>query len=209
VQWSVSGGGTINPTNGTNTTFTAPGQTASPTVTATVIDPEGKPHVSQQSFTVIPPTGVTTVKTSEDPNSGGKIPPLPAAGMWLSLTYQPTSVSFGNIQVAEVSGPASNVQGFFTNLSPASIFHTSAGWVQVSCSNTIADHAALNFTSMGNYFPPYPSGGSAQWIIPDYWRVGNSSGSNFLKNFTQTASMDVGGTMTVTKFDQSVTAALP
>jgi hypothetical protein len=205
VQWSVSGGGTINPTNGTNTTFTAPGQTASSTVTATVIDPEGKPHVSQQSFTVIPPTGVTTVKTSEDTNPppAGYIFPTPGAGMHLLLTFQPTSVSFGNVQDAEVSGPASNVQGIFTNISPFP-FHASAGWIPLNFSNQMADHAAFNISPGGFGQIPYPSGGSAQLIIPNYWRVGNSSTSNFFQNFTQTFSMDVYGTVTVTKLGQSV-----
>jgi hypothetical protein len=190
--WSVSAGGLSSDLQGL--VFVAPSSAASVTVTATYSN-----LPIPMTFTVFPPTGVTVIKTSEDTFSGPpNLPPIPAAGMWLLLTYQPTSVSFYRVQVKEISGPPSNVQGYFTNFT-GTLYHNAADWTGLSSGNQIADHA---FCSVPGSLALYP--GSAQWVIPDYWRVGGT-GSNFLQNFQQGASMDSSGNMTVTKLGQSVT----
>ena len=121
--------------------------------------------------------------------------------MWLEITTSPTYVSFENVEVREVAGPATNIYGYFTNFPPELLAHKSKSWAKIAPGNVTDDHPLLS----GWDDKPWYAGGF-QWIIPIEWRVVGSPNIGTLPNEVQTFSMtDTNGTTTINKLGQSVT----
>jgi hypothetical protein len=128
--------------------------------------------------------------------------------MQLNVYLAPTNVSFYNVQVFEVGIPATNVQGYFTNNWPAGHYATANVWILVGQDNLV--NTALGFDTCAYWGfqnlpgPPWTPGGSFTWQIPALWCVGNGP-TNSLPWSDQVFTLGANGTMTITKFGQSVT----
>lgn len=128
------------------------------------------------------------------------------AGMIIiPIVIMPNTVSFNNVEVLEVPGPASNITGYFTNYPPAALSHSpNPNWTPLNVSNAWKDTAKF-----GPSPPPYMPPGSVEWNIPVKWRVISSSGNgknlpNRLQRFTITGT---NATVTVEKLGLSITRA--
>lgn len=192
VTWSITGNGTLSAMNGNPVTFTAHDRASVPTITATY--GSGSCDVT---FNVVEPTSEIAAKKSEDTFPAG----TQGAGMFLSpITVCPTDVSFANVEILEVPGPASLITGYFTNFPASTLAHLpNTNWIQLTANNQWTDHAAFSG------FPSPWYAGSFQWDIPVQWRVVGKTSIGTLPNRLQTFSIaGTNGISTVTKLGQSV-----
>jgi hypothetical protein len=201
VEFTGSASGTWTATGGTpaagaaSTTFiwTAPGAPGSVTITLTV----GTQAVTKV-MTVIAPSSIAMVLSSQHGLTAG------TAGVCMvtNVTVGPATVSFGNVQWLEVPGPATNVAGYFTKFSAATLHHNpNPNWLTWNDSNTgLTDHAAWHSVP-GPYTP-----GTFQWDVPNKYRVAGSgaAGTEFTTTHQLFAMTDNAGTMTVSKGGASV-----
>ena len=121
--------------------------------------------------------------------------------MHLLITVGPTNVSFANVEMLEVPGPASSVTGYFTNYAAANLaHHPNPDWIQLNNLNQWGDSAAFY-----NWGKPWYAGGY-QWVIPVQWRVVGTTNVGNLPNRLQVFSINgTNGSSTVSKLGQSVT----
>ena len=206
TQWTTSGGG-LSGTNGSGTTFTAPSNAppggASVTVTATF-----KGQSVPTTFTVFPPSGYDhAVITSTHTNLYGL--EIGGAIMTLNVYIAPTDVSFYRVDIMEVGENAINNMGFWAYDSSPNYYstndlrHSTADvWAPpLSETNTLPDNCGTP-----GYLPPWVGGGGFTWPIPARWRVDGDVTTNTLNNWSdEVFSMDPNGTVSVTKFHQTVT----
>lgn len=193
VTWSLQGSGTLNPLSGNQVVFTAPDSASSVTIEASY-----KCVTCPITFTVVEPTSESAVifgaTYSYPPGDQG-------VGMYLEVTVHPTNVSFANVQLLEIPGPASGNTGWFTNFPAGQPAHPpNTNWAWLSPDNILYDDVELSGIA-----PPW-SVGSVQWDIPVQWRVIGSSNIGSLPNVIQYFSINgTNGSSTVTKFGQSAT----
>ena len=192
VTWSISGNGTLSATTGNPITFTAHDRASTPNITATY----GSGSCSV-TFNVVEPDSESATKESEDVFPAG----VQGAGMVLLITVNPTDVSFANVEMLEVPGPASNITGYFTNFPASTLFHfPDTEWGSLNAYNQWGDNA-----SFGNFPSPWYAG-SFQWNIPVQWRVVGKTSAGTVRNRLQTFSIaGTNGTSTVTKLGKPVT----
>jgi len=197
--WSTSAG-SVNPTNGTSTTLTAPSNAA--TATVTVNYGGGS---CQLAFGVIAPSGYYASNVTAITGIGTNVA---GAGMFVPLWLTSSNVSFYRLEIREV--PATNninVTGYFadTNIWPRGFpLHDAAagagGWVPIGMDNTIGTDQA-----QGSGLPTPWSAGTVTWPIPAQWKVVGSTNTNALTWSNQAFSIDTNGTVTITKFGHTVT----
>lgn len=195
--WSTTAG-SVSPTNGNATWFTAPSNASPATVTATVGDEK-----LDVSFSVYEPSGYAYAQVT----GVGCYPSSPAnaqAGMNLRVVIGPTNVSFYRVTIMEVGMPATNKFGYFSdavNGAPSHVGHGAGVPITLGCDNSWIDQAWG-----GVYLPPWSgngwSGGSFTWPIPAVWWIGPT---NPMSGWQQDFSLGADGTVTVTKFGHSVT----
>lgn len=129
------------------------------------------------------------------------------AGMDLTITVNPTSVSFQALEIMEGTCDASNVSGYFSSHPPGP-HNPKAGagtWNQLGPSNDVSD------TADSSGWPAPWSKGSFTWAIPASWRLaGAKSSTKFSATSDQVVSI-VGsdGTTTVTKLGAKTTPRKP
>ena len=129
------------------------------------------------------------------------------AGMDLTVTVLPTSVSFQGLEIMEGTCDASAISGYFTTHAPGP--HDAAAgagtWNQVGTANDVPDTAE----SFG--WPSPWSKGSFTWAIPASWRLtGKATSTAFSKTSDQVATIaGADGTTTVTKLGAGTTPRTP
>lgn len=117
------------------------------------------------------------------------------------VQLQPMTVSFYNVQILEIPGPASDITGYFTIFSPSSLFHSpSPNWLEFSQNNVARGHDHCGFVSS---YRPW-SDGSYVWHIPWHFRVGTSDGGKQFTVVDQEFSILADGTFEVRKAGASV-----
>ncbi|MDC0936829.1 hypothetical protein OAS39_11125, partial [Pirellulales bacterium] len=206
IKWSVTGDGKLSAKTGSSVTFTADDKKSKPKVTAsygtTTVDVE---------FDVIAPTGIefARVKSLNSTYPAG----VAASGMHCSIKFNPTDVSFLNIEFLEVAGPASNITGYFTNFTAANLYHNpNPSWLGVNADNMLAgrDHCAMQTGPNGTGGWPAWSDGGYDWDIPNKYRVKGASatGGYAFTNSTQSFTIDAAGTVTVSKVDDGTAATI-
>jgi hypothetical protein len=174
-DWNADGGTPLN-TPAAKKTFKwrAPDRAATVNITFII----GAKQATR-TMTVIGPTHLTGKKVK-------KLNPFPAgmagAGMELRFTYHPLTVSFGNIEVKEVSGPATNLSGYFPHASSSNgHFHNSGDtFFRVGQNNKDSAVDTASFRASG-YPPPFSDGGF-DWVIPNHFRTifeGDTDGQHF------------------------------
>ena len=186
--WTATGGTPAASASSATFTWTAPSTPGSATITLTV----GTQSVNKV-MTVIAPSSIAMVVSSQHGLTAG------TAGVCMvtNVTVGPSNVSFGHVQWLEVPGPATNVAGYFTKFSAATLHHNpNPNWLTWNDSNTgLTDHAAWHAVP-GPYSP-----GTFQWDVPNKYRVAGSgaAGTEFTTTHQLFAMTDNAGTMTVSK----------
>ena len=192
VTWSVNGGGSIDKLSGNPITFTATNRASTATITA-----ESSGLRFEVLLSVIEPNGVRMRKICENPIPSG----WAGADMNAEVQLQPMTVSFYNVQILEIPGPASDITGYFTIFSPSSLFHSpSPNWLEFSQNNVARGHDHCGFVSS---YRPW-SDGSYVWHIPWHFRVGTSDGGKQFTVVDQEFSILADGTFEVRKAGASV-----
>lgn len=157
-----------------------------------------------KTMTVIEPTHLTGTKVKTLSFAKG----TQGAGMQLRFKYHPLTVSFGNIEVMEVAGPATNISGYFLAKSAASLNHDPGvmNFTRIGQNNK---DSAIDTASFNGYAKPWTDGGF-EWVIPNNFRTvfeGGGNGKHFT-DVTQAFKIDGppdDGRSTVTKAGQTVT----
>jgi hypothetical protein len=197
--WS-STAGSVWPTDGNETTFTAPSNASPATVTAVL----GNEQVDVP-FGVAQPSGIeATLRGLPD-----YYWPLPAvgAGMYMNVVIQPTNVSFYRLEIEEPGASASKRQGYFVNNPPPDHGDLQGAnkWHPVVCNpiNLVVDGVFDHASSSG-----WPIGvsGSYTWPINPLWRIAGDSVTHPLSGWTdQVHTLGADGTVIVEKLGHHVT----
>ena len=187
----------LPPTTNSGVTFIAPSNAVPTGTKATVSAYIPNTATMKAEFTVFPPTSATSVIRSTDTYPAGD----QGAGMHLRVTWHPTNVSFYRVQMLEVSGPATNITGYFTNYPASEFWHSpNTNWVPLTEDNSWLDHSAC-----AGYPPPWVPGGFDR-DIPVQWRIDEDTNvNNFPHELAQKRITSTDGTTTVTKLGSSTT----
>lgn len=191
--WSVSGGARLSPRRGPKTTFTAPSEAGSFTLSC---DVEGL-NISL-SFNAIEPTGVARAVFLEEDDvdsrdSGAKM------HLW-PVVMAPTHVSFYNVKCMEVGADAKDATGYWLDHAPPA-HDTATGanvWFPLDESNQWPE--SMDHVGLGPVDPPYNPGGTFKWPIPAKWTVNGSNVEHDLTGWEQGFELKPDGTVTVRKF---------
>jgi hypothetical protein len=191
--WTVTAGG-VNTSVGNAVEYTAPSNAANATVT---VDVAGTAKFKIK-FNVKEPTGVDhAMIVSTVTNNFG--PGVAAAGMVLDVYVAPTSVSFYRVEMGELPGPASGVWGYYTNFPATNLYHSTAGHFWPLTANNSWVDQAWRYEDGSVPF----SAGSYTWVIPARWKI-EAGITNEMDGWTQEVEMDLAGSISITKFDQTV-----
>jgi hypothetical protein len=201
--WTVGGGG-IDTTDGSATTFTAASNACTATVTVQVRDVK-----LAKSFSVLEPSGYDHAKITSTHTNEWLCPPTKvAAQMFLDVWMSPTSVSFYRVQFSEV-GSNGVPYGYFadTNLFPDPWYHNpnrygtnNYNWQPLAESNYFSDWAGF----IPVYLPLPWDTGELSFDIPAVWRIESDGQTNSMSSWNQTVNFGASGTVMVTKFGQTV-----
>ena len=129
------------------------------------------------------------------------------AGMELTVTVSPTTVSFQALELMEGTCNASAISGYFSSHAPGP--HDAAAgagkWRQVGTDNDVSD------TADSSGWPSPWSKGSYTWSIPVSWRLkGAKTSTAFSANNDQVVNITgTDGTTTVTKLGAATTPRKP
>jgi hypothetical protein len=169
--WTASGGTpAASVANGKKFKWTASDRAASITITLTA-----GTQTATTTMTVIEPTGITAKKLSEIRFSKGE----QGAGMKLRFIYAPMTVSFGNIEVKEVSGPATNITGYYTSTPANELWHDSGDtFTRIGKDNK---DTAIDTAQGAGDDPPWTDG-TFDWVIPNKFKTITEAGDG--KQFT-------------------------
>jgi hypothetical protein len=186
-NWTSTGGTPDKLDNSNEFAWTAPNRAATVNIKLAVADKS-----ASVSMNVIEPDSITATKNSEIAYPNG----TQGAGMKLTFNYHPKKVSFGNVQAKEVSGPASDIVGYYQNHGMPHYHNSGDTFTSIGEDNkdTAPDTAAQS-----GYPKPW-SDGSFKWIIPNNFRVKTEGGDG--KKFTdvtQVFTIDGTGKTKITK----------
>lgn len=195
-NWTASSGDpAVSAAAGTTFVWRAPNRAATPRITVTT----ATGATANVDMDVIEPSSMTPVKRNDINYAAG----VAGAGMNLFFDYNPMTVSFANVEAGEVSGPATNVTGYFTAWTAAQLHHNSGdGFFGINGSNRLngVDTAA------GSGFGKPWSAGGFDWVIPNRFRVAGEAGAGkVFDNITQTFRLAANGSVTVGKGAESYT----
>jgi hypothetical protein len=192
-KWTATGGGPLT-ANGTTFNWKAPNHAEK-----TEIKLEVGTKSATLTMKVVEPASTYAVKTSEIPFGAGT---AGAAGMILDLYYYPKKVSFGSVEHKEVPGPATEIEGYFSQFAASELKHDPGDtFYDILENNELngEDEAAGQYSNT-----PYEKG-SYRWVIPNKFRVKGETGDG--KQFTEVTqdfSIDAAGTLKITKAGASV-----
>lgn len=196
ASWSCSAGSVL-PTNSYHTRFTAPSNATSVTVTMQYLKAK-----LIKTFNVIVPTGVDHAVTIErQPYSLGQA----GAGMHIRPYVGPTNVSFYRVQMMEVGQPATGISGYFvTNAPPPHDFDAGADHFDIQLGYDNAWPSSYD-QAKSPVFPSPWSAGQFTWHIPPKWKIGSGPTNDLAGSWDQVFTLGADGTVTVTKFNHTVT----
>ena len=206
--WSASAG-SVSESNGTSTTFTAPSNAMTATVTVTL--PGGQSL--RRDFTVLEPSGVDraellSVYDFDEDESG--------AGMYCRVYMAPTNVSFYRVQLMEVATNAASITGYYADPQnawdpPEDLKDFQANvWFQINADNTWQHNGEDDGTDYDRAWwaddnPPWPPGGRLSWNYTALWKIGTGPTNKLPATWSQQVILDSEGTITVKKFGHTVT----
>ena len=198
ISWTTTAGSVSPSVSYCGTVLTSPSSANTATVTATV-----RGASVSKDFSVIEPSGINATRRGLESFPVGQV----GAGMYLDVVLQPTTVSFGWVQIEEPGANATDLQGYFSYPQNAPPNHDTAHgankWHPVYCDNLVVDGV---FDLADSYGWPIGQGGSYTWPIHPLWRVGSESTTHSLSGWTdQVMTLSADGTMRVDKLGCYVT----
>ena len=125
------------------------------------------------------------------------------AGLRIDLKLMPDYVSFFGLKTMEGFAPASDMQGYFTQVGMSSVNHDAqngAGRVNVVQEGNVAGVDRAGTAYRVDELPQPWSGGSYAFNIPYYWWVDGSSQTNQFTTNVQTFRLFANGDAEVSKF---------
>ncbi|MDH5180182.1 MAG: hypothetical protein OEZ39_17155 [Gammaproteobacteria bacterium] len=194
--WTASIGTASGP-NSTTFNWTAPATAANTDATITLT--AGSQTVTK-TVTVVKPNSISM----RNVDSHAALVGAGGACMRTEVTFGPSDVCLGAMQWLEVPGPATDVTGFFTKYSDATLHHDpnpdyaivdDTNKMEAGPNNSDRDHCAWHSTA-----GPYSDGGF-KWDIPNKYILDTEApadGRHFTDT-TQRFTMNAAGTMTITK----------
>ncbi|MFH0937744.1 MAG: hypothetical protein V1899_00435, partial [Planctomycetota bacterium] len=201
ANWSVSGGGEVDPLSGTQTVFTADEIRSTSTITATFTGGATCTLV----LTVIPPDGINFTWFQDlalwAPGDAG-------AGMKTHLQFLPLHVNFWQIAWLEKDGIGSNLEGYFKQFTPQQLKHVAnPNPLKIDETNHLLGHGGNNTGYDKAYTAPLPkpwANGSFDWVIKNhYQRQKAGAPTHWFCDTVQHFTLDKkSGTATVTKGQQ-------
>jgi hypothetical protein len=168
-EWKASGGSPRTLPLGTTFVWTAPSRAA----TVSINLKSGK-YTRKVVMSVLEPNAITAKKVREIRYRRRRM----GAGMELKFHYHPKTVSFGNVDSKEVSGPATNIRGYF--LDHGGNYRHDSGDEFFAINRNNVD-SATDEASIYNYPSPWIRGGY-DWIIPNHFKLRTEAGDG--KKFT-------------------------
>ena len=193
-SWSASAG-SLNPTTGNSTMFTAPSNSATVIITLSYQGGE-----CQKQFNVVEPTSINNavIESTVDFQTGE-----PGSEMHLSpVIMGPADVSFYRVQCMEIGDNAIDASGYFIiNPPPSHIGNGADVWFQLGQDNSWPN--TWDWAGFWGFAPPWSDGGFS-WPIPAVWKIDDGP-TNSLTGWSQSCSIDDNGTVTVSKFNHSAT----
>lgn len=179
--------------------------TASAVGTNTITYTAADGSVSSVTMTTIAPQSLSGKKDSEITTYAAG---TQGAGMNLTITVAPTTVSFQALEIMEDVCAASDLKGYFTtHAAPRhDAAHGAGVWSPIGPKNDVSDTA----DSFGQPSPWAP--GSFTWAIPTRWRkVGDQTrGTAFSATSDEVVTItDTNGTTFVTKLGATSAARTP
>jgi hypothetical protein len=198
-RWKSADGTGTNP-NSVTLVWTA-GAAGTNKITYTAADG----RISTVTMTIVAPDSLSGTKVGDITTFAKGVQ---GAGMNLTITVNPTTVSFQAIEIMEETCAASAISGYFSTHTPPS--HDAAAgagtWSTVGTKNDVSD------TADTSGWPKPWSQGSYTWAIPARWRkVGDTTtGTAFRATSDQVITIaGVDGTTTVTKLGATSAARKP
>jgi hypothetical protein len=173
-DWVINGGTPLTLAGSNSFRWTAPNRAATLNVKLT----SGK-YSRTQALTIVEPSSITARRLRVLSYARGRM----GAGMEIKFKYHPDNVSFGNLESKEVSGPSSNVRGYFIGRGPLN--HDASGgtgtdpWLPIGNDN---EDVGYDTAAIWGYPRPWRSGGY-DWIIPNKFKVVGEGGDG--KEFTK------------------------
>ena len=169
--------------------------TASAVGTNTITYTAADGSVSSVTMTTKAPESLSGKKDSEITTFAAG---AQGAGMELTITVAPTTVSFQALEIMEETCAASAITGYFTKHAPPShdAAHGAGVWSTVGPKNDVSD------TADSSDQPSPWSPGSYTWAIPARWRKtgDQTSGTAFSAKINEVVTItDTKGTTVVTK----------
>lgn len=125
------------------------------------------------------------------------------AGLRIDVKLMPDYVSFEGLRTMEGFAPASDMQGYFTNVNMSVVNHDAqngAGRVNVVQEGNVAGVDRAGTAYRVDELPQPWSGGSYAFNIPYYWWVDGSSQTNQFTTNVQTFRLFADGDAEVSKF---------
>jgi peptidoglycan hydrolase-like protein with peptidoglycan-binding domain len=189
-KWTATNGTPRELACGAKFTWTAPDRAATVTIKLQVGTEE-----ATVSMKVIEPASITGHKNSEIAFAAGTA----GAGMKLTFIYHPRNISFGNVKAKEVSGPATNITGYYRkHFTNARLKHNSGDLFTPIKENN--EDSAEDTASDEEHVKPYEKG-TFDWVIPNNFRVKAEAGDG--KQFTRVTQaflmVDATGKIKITK----------
>jgi len=206
--WSASAG-SVSDASGAATTFTAPSNAMTATLTLTL--PGGQSL--NRAFTVVEPSGVDHADLLSvydfDTNESG-------AGMYCRVYVGPTNVSFYRVQLMEVATNAADITGYYADPMnawdpPEDLKDFQANvWFQINADNSWQHNGKNDGTDYDQAWwsddnPPWSPGGGLTWNYSARWKIGTGPTNKLPTGWSQQVSLQSDGTITIEKFGHSLT----
>jgi hypothetical protein len=182
--WSCSGGsGNLD---GSYYNWQAPGTPGTYEVSFTL-----NGYTATTTMTVLAPNDITaSVNSTLSPDHAG-------AGMLLELEFQPTTVSFSNVQWYEQPGGATGSGYFDGNTMPHGSEQGAGRWISIGQNNDASDRAEMGGWP-GAYGP-----GTHVWSIPTLYRAAGGPQVVFHTSTQTFEILNAQGDSQISKFDHT------
>jgi len=171
-RWKATNGTPAALASGLRFRWTAPNRAANARISL-----ESGKYTIHVDIRVTEPNNITARKIREVRYRRGR----QGAGMKLDFNYHPKKVSFSNLMAREVSGPASNIKGYYRHDGSAHYHNSGDTYFNIDLDNSLEPNIQDSATQSGYPSPWYK--GSFRWIIPNRFKVKTESGDG--KEFTR------------------------
>jgi hypothetical protein len=197
VSWKATGGDPTSAAPKGQLSWQAPRFKGDAEITAEMVD---KTQTAKLAFSVVEPSSTTAKKEKELGYPAGR----QGVGMKLQFIFGPSNVSFGGVEMRELSGPASDIKGYYEHEGMPHQHDATPKFYAIGANNQLAGETRDTAAQQG-MDPPWDKG-SFHWQIPNEFRADEEASPKTFAFVTQEFVMaDDTGTTTVSKGGASAT----